>query len=74
MKWKLPPEGWHKEKCDVVAKGNPGPSGCGGIIRNCYGEEISTLLYPLGHQTNHYAEASAALHMVKLAWAKGVKK
>lgn len=68
----LPPKGWHKEKFDYVEKGNSGPLGCGGIIRNYYGVSNASLAYPLGYQTNHYVEASTTLLMVKLAFDMGV--
>ena len=74
MKWLLPPEGSHKANFDGAAKGNPGPSGCGGIIRNCHGGGVATLSYPLGNQTNHYVEVSNALHTTKLSLDVGVKK
>ena len=74
VKWKLTAKGWHKDNFDGVAKGNLGPLGCGGIIRNCHGRGVVALSYPLGNQINHYIEASATLHTVKLALDVGVKK
>ena len=74
MKELLPLEGWHKENFDGVEKGNHGPLGCGGIIRNSYGGGVAAFYHPLGYQTNHYAEASVARHTMKLALDMGVKK
>ena len=70
----LPPKGWHKSNFDGATKGNPGPLGCGGIVRNFYGGGVATISHPLGYQTNHYVKAIAALHTMKLALDMGVKK
>ena len=74
VKWMLPPKGWHKENFDGVAKGNLGSSGCGGIIRNFYGGGMVAISNPLGYKKNHYVEANATLHIVKLALDMEVKK
>ena len=73
-RWLLPPDGWSKANFDGASKGNPGPSGCGGVIRNSFGEGIATFASPLGTQTNHLAEARAAIRVVKLAFDAGVTK
>lgn len=72
-RWSFPLENWHKANFDGVAKGNPRLAGCGGIIRNSLGGGIVALSLPLGHQTNHFAEAIAARKIVKLALASGVE-
>ena len=54
-----------------MAKGIPRPVGCGGIIRNFHGVGEADFSYPLRNQTNHFAEARAALHIVKLALTIG---
>lgn len=62
------PMGWIKIKVDGAAKGNPGPTGCGGVARNQSGLLVSMVTLPLGTQTNHYTKASAAhigLHVAK---------
>lgn len=56
-----------------MGKGSPRPAGCGGIIRNNSGGGIAALSLPLGHQTNHFAEASTTRQIVKLALASGVE-
>ena len=71
-KWLFPPEGWHKANFDRASKGNPGPSGGGGVIRNDNGNCIAAFSLPLGFQTNHYAEANVACNAVKLAFEVGV--
>ncbi len=72
--WLLPPDGWSKANFDGASKGNPGPSGCGGIIRNSYGEGIAAFASPLGIQTIHLAEARAASKVVKLAFEAKITK
>ena len=67
-------EEWHKANFDGTTKGNPGPTGCGGIIRNCHGFGVAAFSYPLGTQMNHYTEASVVLQAIKLALAIGIKK
>ena len=71
-RWSFPPENCHKANFDGVTKGNPGSAGSGGIIRNSLGGGITAISLPLGHQTNHLAEASATRHVVKLALALGI--
>ena len=71
--WSFPPENWHKANFDGAAKGNPGPAGCGGIIRNSSGGGIATISSPIGHQTNHLAEANATRLTIKLALALGIE-
>lgn len=73
-RWLFPPEEWSKANFDGASKGNPGPSGCGGVIRNSSGEGIATFASPLGTQTNHMAEARAASRVVNLAFEAGVTK
>lgn len=72
-RWSFPPENWYKANFNGTAKANPSSTGCGGIIRNSSGGGIVALSLPLGHQTNHFVEASAARQIVKLALASGVE-
>ena len=67
-------EGWHKENFDGASKGNPRPLGCGGVIRNNFGEGMAAFSLHLGIQTNHFAEARAACQSVKMAFEMGIKK
>ena len=71
--WSFPPKKWHKANFDGAAKGNPGLAGCGEIIRNSLDGGIVVFSSPIGHQTNHLAEASAARLIVKLALDSGIK-
>lgn len=72
--WKAPLVGWVKVNFDGVAKGNPRPTGCGGVLRNSNGRFISVATLPLGTRTNHYAEVAATYHGLKMAHLKGYKK
>ena len=69
----LPLESWFKDNFDGASKGNPGPSRCGGIIRNTYGEGIMAFYLPLGTQSNHFAEARATYEAIKLAFDMGFR-
>ena len=68
------PKNWHKTNFYGAAKGNPGPDGSGGVIRNNSGGGIAAISFPLSHQTNHLVEASAIRHIVKLALASGIEQ
>ena len=69
----LPPESCCKANFDGASKGNLGPSGCNGIIRNSYGEGIMAFSLPLGTQSNHFAEAKDAYEAIKLAFDMGFR-
>ena len=46
---------------DGGARGNPGPSGAGAVIRDERGEIVGTVSKFLGHQTNNFAEYEAVI-------------
>lgn len=46
--WYSPHPSWHKINFDGLAKGNPGPVGCGGVLRDHNGRFVSTVELPLG--------------------------
>ena len=71
-RWSFPSKYYHKANLNGSAKGNPGPTGCKGITRNSHGIGIAALSYPIQNQTNHFAEASVAYHIVKLALKVGI--
>ena len=68
----FPLKDWHIANFNGSAKGNPWLAGCRGIIRNSHKVGIAALSYPIRNQTNHFAEASAAYHIVKLAVKVGI--
>jgi ribonuclease HI len=59
---------------DGGSRGNPGPSGAGGVIIDSNGEIISESSEYLGHQTNNYAEYMGLLLTLKRAKLLGIKK
>lgn len=44
---------------DGAARGNPGPSGAGAILRDADGVVVAEIAEPLGHATNNVAEWTA---------------
>lgn len=65
-----------------MAKGNPGPNGCGGVLQDHDGNFISTVVLPLGIQTNHIVKAIGAYqslilvknHNFSCVWVEGDSK
>jgi ribonuclease HI len=56
-----------KAHIDGGARGNPGPSAYGVVVRNAKGEVIAELSDYLGLQTNNYAEYSGLLAALEFA-------
>lgn len=52
---------------DGGARGNPGPSAYGVVVRNSKGEILAELSEYLGHQTNNYAEYSGLIAALEYA-------
>ena len=46
---------------DGGARGNPGPSGAGAVVRNAQGKTVAGVSKFLGHQTNNFAEYEAVI-------------
>ena len=46
---------------DGGARGNPGPSGAGAVIRDEMGSAVASVSKFLGHQTNNFAEYEAVI-------------
>lgn len=65
--WTPPPPRWVKINFDKAAKGNPGPVGCRGVIKDENGIFISIVVLPVGCQTNHLAKAIGAYQGLLLA-------
>ena len=38
--WSPPPIGWLKFNVDGATRGKPGPTGIGGVLRNCNGDVL----------------------------------
>ncbi|HET9164800.1 MAG TPA: ribonuclease HI family protein, partial [Candidatus Angelobacter sp.] len=56
-----------KANIDGGARGNPGPSAYGVVVRNAKGEIIAELSEYLGNQTNNFAEYSGLLAALEFA-------
>jgi ribonuclease HI len=56
-----------KANIDGGARGNPGPSAYGVVVRNAKGEIIAELSDYLGNQTNNFAEYSGLLAALEYA-------
>ena len=72
--WKALPPSWVVLNADGVAKGNPGPTGGGGVLRGHRGEWILGFAENMGISTSMKAELKALLRGLKLATEKGVQK
>ena len=57
---------------DGAAKGNPGLSGCGGVISDANGNLISSYAWGLGFGTNNKAEFCGLYQGMRIAKAKGI--
>lgn len=56
---------------DGGARGNPGPAGCGAVLRLPSGEEVAGLKKFLGNTTNNVAEYQGLLLGLEAAQAQG---
>ena len=52
---------------DGGARGNPGPSGIGGVIYDAGRKKIAEISEPIGHATNNQAEYKAVIAAMKKA-------
>ncbi|OVA20858.1 Ribonuclease H domain [Macleaya cordata] len=60
-----------KVNTDGSSWGNPGISGCSGILRNSRGWDIGSFSAPLGTQTSFYAELIGAILTIAITWSNG---
>ncbi|KAL0413202.1 UNVERIFIED_CONTAM: putative ribonuclease H protein [Sesamum radiatum] len=70
--WTTPTNGWMKLNCDGTSKGNPGPSGAAGVIRDSSGGFCVAFHEFLGEQANIFAELYAVVRGVELAMDYGI--
>jgi ribonuclease HI len=59
--------------CDGASKGNPGPSGIGGVLRETDGDACFEYSEDIGRATNNIAEYKALLRGLELAVEKKVQ-
>lgn len=50
---------------DGGARGNPGPSGAGAVIKDAQGKILKEVSVYLGEQTNNFAEYEAVIHALQ---------
>ena len=62
-----PPSHYLIAHTDGGARGNPGPSGYGVVIKDETGQKVAALSEYLGHQTNNFAEYQALIGALEYA-------
>ena len=70
--WNPPPEGTFKLNIDGAAKGNLGPAGYGGVIRNSEGIILSLFWGSIGSNTNNMVELEGVIN--DLIWVSKPEK
>ena len=68
-----PPAHYLVAHSDGGARGNPGPSGYGVVIRDESGRQVAALSEYLGHQTNNFAEYQGLIAALEYALEHGPK-
>jgi ribonuclease HI len=68
-----PPEHYLIAHSDGGARGNPGPSGYGVVIKDEAGRKVAALSEYLGHQTNNFAEYQGLIAALEYAIQHGPK-
>src|SRR5579864_9017009 len=68
-----PPAHYLVAHSDGGARGNPGPSGYGVVIKDESGRKVATLSEYLGHQTNNFAEYQGLIAALEYALKHGPK-
>jgi len=72
--WEPPMGGWTVLNTDGAARGNLGPEGAGGVLRNDKGEWMTGFSEYLGHCSAMKAELKAVLRGLNIAKDMGVEK
>ncbi|GAA0159743.1 hypothetical protein LIER_16451 [Lithospermum erythrorhizon] len=73
VKWTKPPDGHFKLNTDGASKGNPGESGCGGILKDKEGSIIMAFGVYLGRETSIVAELKAIQEGLHKLCIKGIR-
>jgi len=68
-----PPAHYLVAHSDGGARGNPGPSGYGVVVKNESGQKVAALSEYLGHQTNNFAEYQGLIAALEYALEHGPK-
>ncbi|KAK2662084.1 hypothetical protein Ddye_000658 [Dipteronia dyeriana] len=69
--WRSHPPGWIKVNTDGSSNGSPGPSGCGGIFRNCRRFVKGCFVVPLGVMYAFEVELLAVFKAIEFAHIYG---
>lgn len=69
--WQPPNCGWIKCNSDGAARGNPSYAACGGLFRGSKGEILGCFAENLGISSSLFAEISAAMNAIEIAFEKG---
>ncbi|KAK6138093.1 hypothetical protein DH2020_028157 [Rehmannia glutinosa] len=65
--WSKPDFGWVKVNTNGASRGNPGPAGCGGVLRDSSGSIIAGFSKFINHSSNVHAELMSILFGLELA-------
>ena len=68
-----PPDRYLVAHSDGGARGNPGPSGYGVVVKDQSGHKVAALSQYLGHQTNNFAEYQGLIAALEYALQHGPK-
>ena len=68
-----PPANYLIAYTDGGARGNPGPSGYGVVMKDASGRKVAALSEYLGHQTNNFAEYQGLIAALEYALQHGPK-
>jgi len=71
--WESPREDWTVLNTDGASKGNPGPTGGGGIIRGCRGEWLGGFAERMGVCTSMKAKIKAVYRGLQLAKSMNIR-
>ncbi|XP_074318679.1 uncharacterized protein LOC141655501 [Silene latifolia] len=74
IRWSPPSFGWFLLSTDGASQGNPGPAGCGGIIRDDTGNFITAFAFSCGICTSMRAEMRAVVEGLTRARSLGFTK
>lgn len=70
-RWIPPQDGIIKINTDGSSRGNPGPTGVGGVGRNSRGEVVFLFSVHKARHSNNFMEGFAILYALEQAWEQG---
>lgn len=63
--------GWIKGNFDGATKGNPGKTGCGGVLRDHTSRIVDAISIPIVISASHKAEATTTLYTMRMVVDSG---